>query len=85
MFWTITATLTLEWLTAVACHITLHGFINCLLWLAAMSLLLALAGRVREDGSHPRRSLPSTTFQPILISAVVRNEPAKTTGWGPQR
>lgn len=80
MFWTIAATLTLEWLTAVACHFTLHGLINGLLWLAAVSLVLALAGRVHGDTSGPRKYRRSVTPQPSLVAAVVRHEPAEPMG-----
>ena len=64
MFWSITATLTLEWLMAMACRFTFHGAIHGLLVLAAMSLLLALVSAVKDDARDRARPHSPTASRP---------------------
>lgn len=76
MFWTIAATLTLEWLVAVVCRFTLHGFIHGLLWLAGIAIVLALASRL-HSAERTRQHLPfSAASAPLPLVVLVRQKPS---------
>ena len=76
MFWSITATLTLEWLMAMACRFTLHGAVHGLLVLAAMSLLLALVSHVQGNARDRKRSHSPSASRPSQLALSIHDEPA---------